>query len=594
MPPSLQRAAFVSNFRGTSGQVLITQKEALLWTDWRYWAEAQRTMHPEFTVMKEGDTSVPSLETWMQEHFGAQGKVGAYPFLLTMGEWTAKSKYMTLIPTRDVVKEMMEKHPGTEWRDTLDPASRRLYLRPLRYAGKTCKQKREEVVDLFTKQSCDLVVLSSLNEVAWLTNLRGGDVPYNPVFYAYAIVSVTDPKVKVYVDLEKVTPEVQTQTSEDMTFFPYEMFFEGLKESIEEIKKHGSGDPRKSLSPSFSAETCRVMVDALQTSKGVVSWITDAGGKVVPVICGPAQKIKALKTPEELQGFRDCHVRDGAALTQYLAWLHDEIAVHHNTSLNEYEAAKKLEAYRASNDLFVELSFPSISSSGPNGAIAHYAPSAEKHSLIAPDQLYLIDSGAQYLDGTTDTTRTICFTSPKAEEVENYTLVLKGHITLNRAIFPKGTSGHRLDALARLALWNVGLDYGHGTGHGVGSFLAVHEGPHGIGTRPVTTQAVLEATMVTSNEPGYYKDGAYGIRIENMDEIITKPVKHSKDGFLGFSSLTVAPLCPELIDVSLLTTEERDWVNQYHQRVWTALLPELEKRHDARSIAYLKHCTQPL
>lgn len=600
--PSLQRRAFVSNFRGSAGTVLITPKEALLWTDGRYWLEAAETKFKDYTLMKQGMPEVPSVEKWVEEHLGGTSAVvGVNPFVVTVSGWERMSKSMTLKAVDDVVKSMMKEDPESEWRDRFDPASQKVYVRPIRFAGKTCKEKREQLVEALKKKSCDLLVLSALDEVAWLTNLRGGDVPCNPVFYSYAVVTVGNPKVEVYVDLRKISPEVQTEMAEEVTFLPYDTFSEKLQETIRGIIKEkqetckDDGLSSATSSSTASSATCQVLVDTFQTSQAVLCKISEAGGKVVRVTCGPAQNLKALKTPEELQGFRDCHVRDGAALTQFLAWLHEEMTVHRCTSLNEYEAAQKLEAYRAANDLFVQLSFPSISSSGPNGAVIHYAPTAEKHSLISPDQLYLIDSGAHYLDGTTDTTRTVCFTpTPKAEEIESYTRVLKGHIALNRTIFPRGTGGHQLDSIARLALWSVGMNYAHGTGHGVGSFLAVHEGPHGIGVNPVGTQAVLEATMITSNEPGYYKDGAYGIRIENMEEIVTKPVKYSKDGFLGFSSLTMAPLCPKLIDVSLLTAEEREWVNQYHQRVVESLRPELEKRNDSRALAYLKDCTQLL
>lgn len=590
--PPLQRRAFVSNFRGSAGSVLITSKEALLWTDGRYWLEAAESMYEEYTLMKQGAEGVPSIEKWVKQHLGNHAVVGVNPFVLTSSMWDRMSKHMKLKAIQDVVKPMMVNDGGIEWNDSLNPDSHKIYIRPVCYAGKTCKEKRQELVTALEKHSCDLLVLSALDEVAWVSNLRGADVPCNPVFCSYAIVTVKNPKVEVYVDMKKVPEKVKQEMSEEIDFFPYDTFSASLQQAIKDVVKDRESVPEKSpLSP----HTCQVLVDTYQTSKAVQDLITEAGGEVVSVVCGPAQKLKALKTPVELKGFRDCHVRDGAALTQYLAWLHEEITVRHNTSLNEYEAAEKLEAYRAANDLFVQLSFPSISSSGPNGAIVHYEPTAKKNSLILPDQLYLIDSGAHYWDGTTDTTRTICFTStPKKEEKESYTLVLKGHIALNKIVFPKGTSGHRLDSAARQALWSVGLDYAHGTGHGVGSFLVVHEGPHGIGKLPVGTNAVLEASMVTSNEPGYYKDGAYGIRIENVEEIVVKPLKYSADGFLGFSSLTVVPLCPELIDLSLLTEEERAWVNRYHQRVLETLLPELEKRNDVRAVSYLKHCTQPL
>lgn len=578
--PSLQRRAFVSNFHGSAGSVLITEKEALLWTDGRYWLEASQSLYPSFSLMKYGELGVPSMESWVNSHLGDTAKVGVDPFVLTVAEWDRLSSVIQLVPVPDLVLPMMaEEAENPSWKDADSIEQLQIYARPVKYTGESCKERRGRLLKKLEEASCDLIVLSALDEVAWVTNLRGADVPCNPVFYAYAIVTPEEEKVLVFTDLAKVSEELRRTTAEEIMFLPYEAF----KSSLEKlVRSETGGKPR------------RVLVDELQTSKAVFNIIKEGGAKPVRVPCGPAQALKALKTPVEMQGFRDCHVRDGAALTQYLAWLHEEIAVKGTTNLNEFDAATKLEWFRRQNDLFVQLSFPSISSSGPNGAIIHYHPTEKKSDVIRREQLYLIDSGAQYWDGTTDTTRTVCFDTPTEEEQERYTLVLKGHISLNQTVFPKGTTGHRLDVLARKALWDVGLNYAHGTGHGVGSFLCVHEGPQGIGMLPTPTKAFLEPTMTISNEPGFYKDGGYGIRIENVEEIVEKPLKYSADGFLGFSSLTLVPLCRELIDVSLLTDAEKKWVNQYHTRVVDALLPLLKERADERAIAYLHHHTQPI
>jgi Xaa-Pro aminopeptidase len=326
----------------------------------------------------------------------------------------------------------------------------------------------------------------------------------------------------------------------------------------------------------------------------VFKILKEVGVETVRVPCGPAQKLKGVKNEVELKGFRECHVRDGAALTRYLAWLHNEIAVKGVTDLNEFDAATKLESFRSAGEHFVQLSFGSISSTGPNAAMCHYSPSATNSAIIRKDQIYLIDSGAQYWDGTTDVTRTVCF-APQPEEVrEAYTLVLKGHIALNSIVFPKGTNGARLDTLARMALWRVGLDYAHGTGHGVGSFLNVHEGPFGIGIRPYPTEANMELHGVVSNEPGYYKDGHYGIRIENLEEVVECPTKYSPTGFYTLAHLTMVPLCRDLIDVGALTDAERQWVNDYHAKVVAALMPRLQKAEDQIAIDYLTYHTQPV
>lgn len=592
---SLQRREYVSNFTGSAGNVLITAQKALLWTDGRYWLQAANTLYPGYELMKQGELGVPSWEEWARRQLGREVSVGVDPFLITVAEWERLSKVVKLVPVQDVVGPLMaEERQQQAGKPSVDPPP--VYIRPQQFCGKPCKAKRDEIVEELKKKQCDTLILSALDEVAWLTNLRGSAVPCNPVFYAYAIVTAAEPTVIVFTDPDTVSQRVRAATRDELTFYPYTDFPAYLQKLMQGDAKH------------------RVLLDVLQTSKAVYSLLVDAAlgvgcnavvaahdesAVVERTVCGPAQRLKAIKSAEELQGFRDCHVRDGVALTQYLAWLHEEIAVKNRTDLNEWDAASELERLRATNKHFIQLSFPSISSTGPNAAIIHYSPSSTESSVIRKDQLYLIDSGAQYWDGTTDVTRTVCFSKPATAEeeeevMEAYTLVLKGHIRLNSAVFPKGTTGHRLDALARLDLWHVGLNYSHGTGHGVGSFLCVHEGPHGVGVLPVKTNAYLEAGMTVSNEPGFYKNGKFGIRIENVDEILVKPLKHSKDGFLGFSSLTVAPLCRELIAVDLLTSEEKAWVNGYHQRVLEVLSPELEARGDQRALAYLKHHTQPI
>ncbi|KAK7198664.1 aminopeptidase P1 [Novymonas esmeraldas] len=559
----LQSRAFVSNFRGSAGTALITMEKALLWTDGRYWLAAEEQKYLEFELMKQGKPEVASLEEWITDNLGKSAAVGMSPYVATVAEWERLSKKINLRSAPNVVQDMMppEKNP------------KRMYIRPAEFCGATCQQRRTALLAAVAKQHCDLMVLSALDEIAWFTNLRGGDVDYNPVFYAYAIVDAEQEKVQLYVNLEKVTDAVRSACDDHIAFHPYEQFEADLR----------------SLSKGRKA-----LVDERQTSEAVFRILKEAGAETVRVVCGPAQKLKAVKSDVELRGFRECHVRDGAALTRYLAWLHDQVAVQGVTDINEYDAASRLEEFRAQGDRFVQLSFGSISATGPNGAMCHYSPAKTGSATICKDQLYLIDSGAQYLDGTTDVTRTVCFSTPSDEEREAYTLVLKGHIAISTVVFPKGTSGVRLDALARMALWGVGLDYAHGTGHGVGSFLNVHEGPHGIGIRPVATEANMELHCIVSNEPGYYKDGHYGIRIENLEEVVERPTKYSAAGFYGMSHLTMVPLCRDLIDVHLLTAAERAWVDAYHTKVVAAILPELQNADDQSSIAYLSYHTQPL
>ncbi|AYU75603.1 aminopeptidase P1, putative [Leishmania donovani] len=559
----LQARAFISHFHGSAGTALITMEKALLWTDGRYWLAAEEEKYPEFDLMKQGKPEVPSLEEWIAVNLGSKAVVGMNPYVATVAEWERLSKRINLRPVANIVQDMMPPEKNVQ----------RMYVRPVEFCGATCKERRAAILAELEKKDCDLIILSALDEIAWLTNLRGGDVDYNPVFYAYAVIDKHYENVRLYVNPDKVTDAVHQACEDHIDFYPYEQFEADLKQLPQ---------GRKAL------------VDERQTSEAVFRILKDVGTETVRVVCGPAQKLKGVKNEVELQGFRDCHVRDGAALTRYLAWLHDQVANKGATDLNEYDAATKLEEFRAQGEHFVQLSFGSISSIGPNGAMCHYSPAETGSATIRKDQLYLIDSGAHYWDGTTDVTRTICFTAPSDEQREAYTLVLKGHIALNSIVFPKGTSGARLDTLARMALWGVGLDYAHGTGHGVGSFLNVHEGPHGIGIRPVATGANMELHSIVSNEPGYYKDGHYGIRIENLEEVVECRTKYSATGFYTMSHLTMAPLCRDLIDVSLLTETERAWVDRYHAKVVASIMPHLQKAGDQNAIEYLKYHTQPL
>ncbi|KPA79792.1 metallo-peptidase Clan MG Family M24 [Leptomonas pyrrhocoris] len=559
----LQTRTFVSNFDGSAGTALITMDKALVWADGRYWIAAAEQLYPEFELMKQGKLEVPSIEDWIADNLGSTAAIGLCPSLVTVAEWERMSKKVNLRPVANIVQELMPPESNIQ----------KMYVRPAEYCGATCQERRAAILQEVKKHHCSMIILSALDEIAWFTNLRGADVDYNPVFYSYAVIDEAEEKVRLYVNLAKVTDEVRDTCADYIDFLPYEQF-QG------DLKKLPKG--RKAL------------VDERQTSEAVYRILQEVGVETVRVLCGPAQKLKAIKNEVELKGFRECHVRDGAALTRYLAWLHNEIVHKGVTDLNEYDAATKLESFRRLDSRFVQLSFESISSTGPNAAMCHYSPSETKSALIRKDQLYLIDSGAQYWDGTTDVTRTISFAPPSAEVRESYTLVLKGHIAVNSAVFPKGTNGARLDTLARTALWNVGLDYAHGTGHGVGSFLNVHEGPFGIGIRPNPTEENMELHCVVSNEPGYYKEGHYGIRIENLEEVVECPTKCSPTGFYTLSHLTMAPLCRDLIDAGALTEAERQWVNDYHAKVVSAVTPHLQKADDQYAIEYLKYHTQPI
>jgi Xaa-Pro aminopeptidase len=402
-------------------------------------------------------------------------------------------------------------------------------------------------------------------------------IPYNPVFFSYAVVTPT--AVTLYVDESKLPEDVKTHLSDKVTIRPYEAIFEEVTAlSKDAFEASGEKEPQKKFLTSNRASW------ALNKALG--------GEDKVEETRSPIGDAKAVKNEVELEGMRQCHIRDGAAITEYFAWLEDQL-LNKKATLDEVDGADKLETIRKKHDRFMGLSFDTISSTGPNAAVIHYKPEKGACSIIDPKAIYLCDSGAQYHDGTTDTTRTLHFTTPTEMEKKAYTLVLKGNIALERVKFPKGTTGFALDAIARQFLWAEGLDYRHGTGHGVGSFLNVHEGPIGIGTRVQYSEVSLAVGNVISDEPGYYEDGKFGIRIENM--IMVKEVETShKFGdkpYLGFEHVTMTPHCRNLVDMSLLTEAEKKFINEYHKEVFEKTSKYFE--NDSLTLDWLKRETAP-
>lgn len=402
-------------------------------------------------------------------------------------------------------------------------------------------------------------------------------IPYNPVFFAYAVV--TPSTVTLYVDESKLPEDVKSHLGDKVTIRPYGAIFEDVtalsKETFEASEKT---DVQKKFLTSTKASW------ALNKALG--------GEDKVEELRSPVGDAKAVKNEVELEGMRQCHIRDGAALTEYFAWLEDQL-INKKATLDEVDGADKLEAIRKKHDKFMGLSFDTISSTGPNAAVIHYKPEKGECAIIDPKAIYLCDSGAQYHDGTTDTTRTLHFTEPTEMERKAYTLVLKGNIALERVKFPKGTTGFALDALARQFLWAEGLDYRHGTGHGVGSFLNVHEGPIGIGTRVQYSEVSLAVGNVVSDEPGYYEDGKFGIRIENMVMVREVETKHKfgDKPYLGFEHVTLTPHCRNLVDMTLLTEDEKNFINEYHREVFEKTSSYF--KDDSLTLDWLKRETAP-
>ena len=470
------------------------------------------------------------------------------------------------------------------WKEHRDPRpNEKVKVHDIQYAGQSIEEKLTELRKDFEKNDHAGFVVSMLDEVAWIFNLRGNDIPYNPVFFAYA--TVTDKDATLYIDDAKLTDEAKEHLK-GVTIRPYEAVFEdasALAKTLETSNaKLTNGESKKQPKKyAVSKQSSWALIEAL-------------GGKdKVDEVRSPIAVAKAVKNDVELEGMRACHIRDGAALTEYFAWLEDQL-LNKDAKLDEVDAADKLEQIRSKHDKFVGLSFDTISSTGANAAVIHYKPEKGACSVIDPKAIYLCDSGGQYFDGTTDTTRTIHFTEPTEMEKKAYTLVLQGCIALEQIKFPKGMLCIALDTLARQFLWDEGLDYRHGTGHGVGSYLNVHEGPVGVGTTPNYADVKFAPGNVISDEPGYYEDGKFGIRIENiiMVKEVTTNHKFGDKPFLGFEHVTMVPMCRKLIVPEMLSEKHRKWLNDYHEEVYDKTKGFFEK--DELSMAWLHRETRPI
>ncbi|KAG9018813.1 hypothetical protein FRB90_009283 [Tulasnella sp. 427] len=539
------RRAFISGFTGSAGCAVITKNEAFMFTDGRYFLQAAEQMDSNWTLMKQGLPDVPTWQDFLHKNLPNNSRIGIDPQLIlaadakTIKEQLApKTSQLVSIPTNLVDLVWASNRPSR-------PENQVFHL-PVEYSGQTSKEKiagiRKELKDKHA--GGEALVVNMLDEVAWLFNLRGSDIAYNPGSTAKELLSASH-----------LPPDVEIR--------PYDSIFEDLTKLSAELKPQG----KKIL---ISNKASLAVEDALLAGAG-------EGGDVVKVVRSPVTDAKAIKNPTEVEGFRNCHLRDGAALARYFAWLEEQL--DKGVELTESSAADQLELYRSENDLFKGLSFPTISSTGPNCAIIHYQPDPESSAVVKKDQMYLCDSGAQYLDGTTDTTRTWHFGEPTAEEKRAFTRVLQGHISIDTAIVPNGTT-----------------DYRHGTGHGVGHFLNVHEGPQGIGMRPTLNDTPLKKGMTVSNEPGYYADGRFGIRIEDIVIVqeASTPNNFGDKGYLSFEHVTMCPKQTKLVDPSLLSPWEVKWLDDYHQEVLEKVKPILEEFKDERAIKWLERECRPL
>ncbi|KAL9601741.1 MAG: hypothetical protein Q9219_002352 [cf. Caloplaca sp. 3 TL-2023] len=580
--PCDARREFISGFSGSAGTAVITLEKAALATDGRYFNQASKQLDSNWHLLKQGLEDVPTWQDWTAEQSTGHKTVGVDPTVITAPE---ARKLTDRIKSKGGAQLLgiNENLVDLVWGDDRPPRpNEEVSVLDIKYAGKKFEEKIEDLRKELDKKKSAGLIISMLDEIAWLFNLRGKDIPYNPVFFSYATITPTT--AVLYIDEGKLTADVKSHLGDQVHIRPYDAVFKDAENFGASLEME---DPIEGKPPTPKRKFWI-------STKASWALSLDLGGEEkVSEVRSPVGDAKAIKNATELEGMRACHIRDGASLSEYFAWLEEELLIK-KTKLDEVDAANKLEEIRSRKDHFVGLSFDTISSTGPNAAVIHYKPERGNCSIIDPTAVYLCDSGAQYLDGTTDTTRTLHFGEPTDLERQAYTLVLKGVIAIDRAIFPKGTSGFALDTLARQFLWREGLDYRHGTGHGVGSYLNVHEGPIGIGTRVQYSEVPLSIGNVLSDEPGYYEDGKFGIRIENM--IMTQEAKTShKFGdkpWLGFEHVTMVPMCRKLIDERLLTQEERTWLNEYHQEV-------LEKTKgffdgDQRTLRWLERETAPI
>jgi Xaa-Pro aminopeptidase len=559
LPEANDRLAWATGFTGSAGAAVIFKDKAAIFVDGRYSLQVRDQVDTNlFEVRDLVDGGVPGyLETAASkgQQIGYDPRLHS-PDALERLRRAAEKAGATLKP--------VSPNPlDAAWGEKRPPQPKAPVVpHPLEYAGEESASKRTRVGAGLAEKGADAAVLTAPASIAWLFNVRGGDVIRSPLPLAQAILD-QDGSAQLFLDPDKVTPELPAWLGNQVALQPPEALPTALK----------------------ALGGRRVLVDPAQSAAWYLEQLDAAGAQVIRAE-DPCTLPRACKNPVEIEGARRAHARDGAALARFLHWLGAEA----QTSLpDEVEVVTRLEGFREQTGALKDLSFDTIAGAGPNGAIVHYRPTRRLNRRTEPGSLLLVDSGAQYLDGTTDVTRTVAIGEPSREMAERFTLVLKGHLALARVRFPQGITGSALDALARAPLWSAGLDYDHGTGHGVGSYLGVHEGPQRISK--AHSPVPLKPGMIVSNEPGYYKAGAYGIRIENL-QFVTEPapVPGGERPMLGFETLTLAPIDRRLIVGEMLTEQERAQMDDYHARVLAVVGPQVE----AEVRAWLEEACAPL
>ncbi len=558
LPDCAERLAWATGFTGSAGAAIILRDKAYLFSDGRYTQQALSQTAPELFEQRDLVDQGPAV--WLKAEAPSGAKIGYDPRLVPP-DVLARLKESAAQAGVELVAVGVNPIDQA-WQDRPAEPSAEIVPHPETFSGESSASKRSRIGEKLSGDGIEASVLTSPAALAWLFNIRGKDVTRTPLALGSAILN-KDGTAELFVKPEKVTPELRGFLGNEVSISTESNFVEALKKT--------SGK--------------RVLVDPSLSSAHVFDALHAAGAQIVRGQ-DPTILPRALKNAVEIAGTKRAHARDGVALANFLHWFDVEAP---KGQLTEIDICKAIEGFRMATGALQDLSFDSISGAGPNGAFPHYRVTVESNRKVDQDNLFLLDSGGQYLDGTTDVTRTVAVGTPSAEMKDRFTRVLKGHIALSRVRFPKGTTGSALDALARMSLWEGGFDYDHGTGHGVGSYLGVHEGPHRIAKVP--NHVALEPGMIVSNEPGFYKIDGYGIRTENLQYVTpATPIEGGERPMLGFETLTLAPIDRRLIVKEMLTEAELAWLNTYHAKV----LAEIGPRVEADVRAWLEAATAPL
>ncbi|XP_041340493.1 xaa-Pro aminopeptidase 2 [Pyrgilauda ruficollis] len=563
------RLGWLTGFSGSAGTAVVTQDKAALWTDSRYWTQAERELDCNWELQRT--TSIESIGMWILKKVPEEGTVSLDPFLFSIDTWNSYSQALhgsgrTLLPLETNLVDQA-------WGDQRPlPSSSEIYSLPAEFTGSSWQEKvagiRQQMEQHVRRPTA--VLLSGLEETAWLFNLRGDDIPYNPVFYSYTLL--TNTTISLFVEESRLSVAAR----------------ESLRSGCPgplcvELQEYGQVSAHLLC---YAQGNVTVWLGTEYTTYGLYSIIPQE--KLLEESYSPVMMAKAVKNTHEQEMLRAAHVRDAVAVIQYLLWLEKTVP---QGQVDEFSGAQQIDAFRWAQEHSRGPSFQSISASGLNAALAHYSPSNGSSRTLSAREMYLFDTGGQYLDGTTDITRTVHWGEPTPLQKEAYTRVLMGNIDLSRLIFPSNTAGRTVESFARRALWHVGLNYGHGTGHGIGNFLSVHEWPVGFQSNNVP----LEAGMFTSIEPGYYRDGEFGIRIEDIALVVEAQTEHQsgEKPFLTFEVVSLVPYDRNLIDLSLLSPEQIRYLNSYYEKIRAHVGPELRRQRLEEAYAWLQESTEP-